>query len=149
MFLTQNCVGISVVAVKNAKFNTKEFHLVKKRGYFLEYWKIPNSETKDYSKNDLLSLWGKPNKKNNIEEFEYWIYRREVGFSGIVPEIIIPLPILIPSGYRHTILVFKNNNLESLIEEYGGKNYRFSCFLISLECTNSKTDAWRRPMAWF
>lgn len=63
------------------------------------------------TKQKLINIWGEPDSIEYIKggrTIEQWIYNREIGWSGIVVFIGIPIPLLVPVGYRNTILTIEN-----------------------------------------
>lgn len=107
--MISGCVGIS-----NIKSVKKEdmTQLYSTKGY-MSYFGDNN-----YTSSEVISLWGEPDKvfiKNNSE---YWIYNREVAVRGIlIWVIIIPIPLIIPNGYRTTTLVFNKETVSKVIYE--------------------------------
>lgn len=60
---------------------------------------------------------------------EHWVYNRELAFSGPVIQVLIPLPLVFPVGYRHTTLVFENQKLVRVVAE----NAEYDGFLCGLQ----------------
>jgi hypothetical protein len=65
---------------------------------------------------------GEPDRVDRRDGEEHWIYNRELGFSGPVIQVLLPLPLVVPVGYRHTTLVFVDARLDRVISERGGYN---------------------------
>ncbi len=107
--MISGCVGISNIKSVNKEDMTQ---LYSTKGY-VSYFSDNN-----YTSSEIISLWGKPDKvfiKNNSE---YWIYNREVAVRGIlIWVIIIPIPLIIPNGYRTTTLVFDKETVSKVIYE--------------------------------
>ena len=107
--MISGCVGIS-----NIKSVKKEdmTQLYSTKGY------VSYSSDNNYTSSEVIFLWGKPDKvfiKNNSE---YWTYNREVAVRGIlIWVIIIPIPLIIPNGYRTTTLVFDKETVSKVIYE--------------------------------
>lgn len=82
-----------------------------------------------YSREEIVELWGEPNSKYIRDRIEYWKYQNEIGFSGVLVGIIIPIPIMLPTGYRHTVLSFDANYLESISYEISDITHGIFCAL--------------------
>jgi len=107
--MISGCVGIS-----NIKSVEKEdmTQLYSTRGY------MSYSGDNNYTSSEVISLWGEPDKILIKKNSEYWIYNREVAISGIlIWVIIIPIPLIIPTGYRTTTLIFKKGSISKVIYE--------------------------------
>ena len=135
MVLTQGCgAAIGIYHGKEKEImqhdNHSYYKLDKKVGYTnlvfakskLSDIRVPDLENfklVTYSKQDVLNIWGSPSKKKIINDMEYWYYKRELAWSGVVIGALFKIPILLPSGYRYTIRVFNQNILEKIILEKG------------------------------
>jgi hypothetical protein len=82
-----------------------------------------------YSREAILDLWGEPNSKYVRDGVEYWKYRNEIGFSGVLLGVIIPIPIMLPVGYRYTVLSFNEYYLESISYEMSDMTHGIFCAL--------------------
>jgi hypothetical protein len=82
-----------------------------------------------YSREAILELWGEPNSKYVKEGVEYWKYQNEIGFSGVLIGLIIPIPIMVPVGYRYTILSFNEYYLENISYEMSDMTHGIFCAL--------------------
>ena len=107
--MISGCVGMS--KIKTIK-EEKHINLYEWKGY------LSCCEDNNYTKSYVLSLWGKPDDiviKNNTQQ---WIYNRELAFSGlIIWAILIPVPLVIPTGYRTTKLIFEEDTISKIIYE--------------------------------
>ena len=73
-------------------------------------------------KEEVLERWGPPDKNYTDGKFEVLLYRRELAFSGaFVFLVILPVPLMMPVGYRHTRLYFTEGVLSKVIEESGNE----------------------------
>ena len=56
--------------------------------------------------------WGKPDHIEATGEATTWYYDREWAFSGLsLVVLIVPIPIVVPVGHRHTVLHFIGDEL--------------------------------------
>lgn len=97
VFLFSGCIGIGTVVSDKRIYTPKQL----------------------MSKEDILATKGEPYKKVINDNHESWFYRRELAWGGIIPTVILPIPLLLPYGYRDTVINFKDNNQTSTEEEYG------------------------------
>ncbi|MFT7099202.1 MAG: hypothetical protein ACJAS6_001076 [Rickettsiales bacterium] len=145
-FLLQSCIGVSVVTEKEKVISYPQFEIGKARLNYsdldfmrkMSYHK--RSHSPRYSKEDIRILWGDPDKITKNDDLEYWAYKREIGFSGVVIGAVIPIPLLVPVGYRDTVLVFKDDKVQSIKKERGGHSYGFFC--ITIICSSKNFDIW-------
>jgi hypothetical protein len=72
-------------------------------------------------KEDALRTWGPPEKARHEGQAEVWEYRRELAWSGPFVVIgFIPIPLVVPVGYRNTHLFFTDDVLTKVVREFGG-----------------------------
>lgn len=128
---TAGCVGIGVVNESVESYPKPPFALEREVGYFVN----DDYKYKDWgrvlakTKNDVLALWGEPAKRITNGSSERWFYSRELGWSGLLPVVIVPIPLLVPIGYRETILVFDGDTLTA-IEKKRGRERVVICGVI-------------------
>ncbi len=109
------CVGIAFFH-ESVKTYSGPFGLDRSAGDFVSRQKNPNyalhlGEVR--TKADVLARWGEPAKRVTAESLERWFYHRELGWSGIVPLVIIPIPLVFPL-HRDTVLVFSGDTLTAI-----------------------------------
>jgi hypothetical protein len=113
--LLNGCLGGAVIQ-RSAMSDDSNIALKDERGYIVN--KVHGVE---YSKQEVLQLWGPPYAKDLEGETEAWRYHREIAFSGLMlVVVVVPVPLLVPVGYRDTILFFSNDKLVKAVREYGG-----------------------------
>lgn len=77
-------------------------------------------ERKSYSKDEVISLWGEPDQISINGSCEVLTYYDGYTWSGVGAFIlVIPVPLILPSGHDETKIYFKNNQSIKLISEYG------------------------------
>lgn len=97
-FLFVGCIGIGTVVSDKRTYETKSLT----------------------TKEDILAKKGEPYKKITNGDREDWFYKRELAWGGIVPQFfLIPIPLLLPYGYRNTVINFEKNTQISEEFEYG------------------------------
>ena len=67
-----------------------------------------------YTRDDVLTLWGQPSSRSVLPEgHELWTYNRGLAWHGVIPVILIPLPLplFVPFGFRKTYLEFDQQHL--------------------------------------
>jgi hypothetical protein len=120
------CVGIAVVGTTKDTYGPNvtlhEYRLL-----------IRTSSPQQVSKEDVLKKWGEPDQKRKDGESEIWTYKNipeQVSWTGIVLGLIIPLPLVVSTGYHKTSMIFTGDLLtdsDRTKKEAGG----FMCALIT------------------
>jgi len=100
------CVGAMVVSEGSSIDKSPGLTLQRQRGVVDPYGSGPS-----YTKFDVRKLWGEPDAIAQSGSVEYWHYNREIGWSGLLIGLVIPIPLMVPTGYRETILEFSGDNL--------------------------------------
>lgn len=126
------CIGIGTV-VPDKRFGHTTYKLTK--GTVYESKKVLN-------KNDILALRGEPYKKVINENHEDWYYRRELAWGGIMPVVVLPIPIplLLPYGFRDTIITFENDEKTKEIDEYGRSPIAMCSLLPTMWIVHDSTN---------
>lgn len=109
------CVGVGMI---HEGINSDDANLVLKneRGFIDKQLEQPKVK-----KEDALQTWGMPERTRHEGQAEVWVYRRELAWAG--PFVVlgfIPIPLVVPVGYRNTHLYFTNDVLTKVIREFGG-----------------------------
>lgn len=114
------------------------------RGYLFDY----KEEDHNYQKFDVLQAWGEPDAKKVGGEIEYWIYKQDsLAWAGLIPMVIIPIPLVVPVGKNSVTLGFSGDELVSAVSQdrdgAGGvcgmflmdhpSGLKFGCFSLSDE----------------
>jgi hypothetical protein len=104
LLLSSSCaMGIFTLHKSEKEYNKIFSYEIEKNGSI--YWK---SDVK-YSKEEVIEKLGKPDKSWQKSKKSYLLYYTNnwLRFSGIVPTFfIIPIPLVVPVGTKHHILVF-------------------------------------------
>ena len=109
------CVGVGMIHERTDSDDTN-WVLKKERGFIDKQPEQPKIK-----KEDALHTWGQPEKMGHEGQAEVWEYRRELAWSG--PFIVlgfIPIPLIVPVGYRNTHLYFTDDVLTKVVREFGG-----------------------------
>ena len=104
--------GIGVVGIGERTSETDHFSLTKADGESVHHYRL--------DQDGVIRLWGAPSERRTEGLTETWFYRRELAFSGMVVFVVVPIPLLVPIGYRHTYLVFEQGALVRGGVEFGG-----------------------------
>ena len=73
-----------------------------------------------YSEAEILSLWGEPDGTTTNECCTMLSYRNGHSWSGVGAfVIVIPVPLLVPSGHYETRFYLKDGKCVGLVSEYG------------------------------
>ena len=105
------CVGVASVT-EGIKFQYSNPEILPKMGEI----QTQSRSVLTYSDDQLVELWGKPDTIEYIHSqggkaTEQWIYSREIGWSGVIAFVVIPIPLVVPVGYRDTILTIENGRV--------------------------------------
>lgn len=115
------CAGMAVVHESVQTYDTPPFALDRRVGFF---------EHDDYNfrqrglviaatKEDVLNRWGAPARRSADGASERWHYKREIGWSGMIAFVIVPIPLLVPVGYRETVVEFSGDSLVKMSRAVG------------------------------
>jgi hypothetical protein len=66
------------------------------------------------SKQDVLEEWGEPDHKREKGEFEVWRYKdipEQMSWTGVFLGLVVPLPLVVPTGYYETSMTFAGDIL--------------------------------------
>ena len=113
--------------------------------------KTCKSNCERVTKNEVRKAWGKPEtvqmieaknptyiKKYKTKYYERWTYKRKLSFSGFMPIIIIPIPLIWwPTGHYETRIQFQEDYVNGVYEEYGNFDLKKLCLLIPPGCIDS------------
>ncbi len=110
-FSLSACVGYMSFGNGDKEYQNGQFGLGGK-GFVNEY--KPETLTAD----QLIEVWGQPDKKYSDNDFEIWRYNKSgLAWAGIMPVIvIIPIPLLVPTGKHYTNFKVQNNVILSATE---------------------------------
>ena len=81
------------------------------------------------TKEEFRQAWGDPASVKQDGENEVWQYNRDVAWRGVVVgAIIIPLPLVAPTGFNHETLTFgPDGKLINSVSEIGGPGAAVGC----------------------
>ena len=86
----------------------------------------PAGHTQTYTKEEVLKEWGTPDETSFSEGMEHWSYNSEIRWIGVIVFLLIPLPIMVPTGHHTTTLDFVGEDLTMVHSRHG----TFSRFLF-------------------
>lgn len=113
-FLLSGCVGVATMHNPEKKHEELNFKLMG-RGFLFDY----QEKNHNYSKSDVIEIWGKPDNKEVRGSVEYWRYKQEgLAWAGVIPMIVIPIPLVVPVGRNSVTLGFNGNELVSATSQY-------------------------------
>lgn len=85
----------------------------------------------------VLSAWGPADFEGSEGRCKVWGYHREQGFSGVIPWLILPIPLLVPSGSRDTLLFFIDDSTVAAAKEFGGEKFIGCGIADTAGCSNT------------
>lgn len=86
-----------------------------------------------YTKQEVIDLVGKPRREWSNDGYDYIAYsNRGKGWKwyGVIVWMVVPIPLLVPVGVEESILSFKDDKLEEVIEN-NSKGAFFGCIIIN------------------
>jgi len=76
----------------------------------------------------VVSQWGEPNHRKQIDGGEIWEYHGEhLRWHGVSLALLLPLPLLIPFGHEYVTLVIQDRHVQSAVQTYSGTKFEFFC----------------------
>jgi hypothetical protein len=111
--LVQGCVGIAAVKTKTQTFPDPKISEEPMAGG-LSQRDLSQTHAVVYDAAWLDSHWGKPGKVRHTGELdETWVYKFGPTWNGVVPVILVPIPILWPSGREQVRFVLRDGQVIS------------------------------------
>lgn len=123
------CAGIAVGTYgKHEKLRTS-YSLLEGRNNF-GYRTDPGG----YSEEDILRLWGEPDSIEFSGTCKVLSYRNGRAWSGVGAFVfLVPVPLLVPSGYYENRFYINEDDSVALVTEYGEVKYAFGSMMGSNE----------------
>ena len=137
-FLLSSCAGVMTMHNTDRELEHMKFTLGGK-GFLNTYV----DENQNYTKQEVLEVWGQPESKETEGLFEKWRYNQDsLAWAGVIPMFIVPIPLVAPVGKNGVVLTFEGDSLVKASEEYrdGGvamcgwflmdhpSGFKFGCF---------------------
>lgn len=93
-----------------------------------------SNEGKDSSSTYLVSKLGQPHHREQIDGgSEIWEYRGEnLRWHGVVPILLLPLPLVVPFGYENTTFVIQDGRIRSAVRTYWDFKFAIFCGYVGL-----------------
>ena len=129
--LLSGCAGLAVASFGTYEHKVDSFRLSKEQCQY-EYY----SGSKSYLKEDVIELWGEPDREGRDGSFEYITYFDGFTWAGMGAFIVVvPVPLAIfPSGRNEHTFYFEDNVSTHMVREYIGLKYGFGFACGSIEC---------------
>lgn len=99
------CVGIGTVYSEKQSSTTASI---------LEHGGTMYGSKNPPNKENIIAFHGEPYKKTIDGNHETWYYKKGLAWGGIIPVVIIPIPLLLPYGYKETVIQLENNQQISI-----------------------------------
>ncbi|MCJ8314228.1 MAG: hypothetical protein HRU38_18930 [Saccharospirillaceae bacterium] len=72
-------------------------------------WLIAHNGNTPIKKIDVILRWGEPSSKEELSDgTEKWVFKSGVRFLGLIPFVIIPIPLIVPVGKNSWTLILKD-----------------------------------------
>jgi hypothetical protein len=127
-YLLSGCVGLAVGTFGTFEKHTEKFEITDHKNNF-GFAKL------EYTKEDIIRKWGAPNEIYRTKNCEVLGYYNGYSWSGIGAFVLVlPIPLLLPSGHDESRFYFKNGKSVGLTKEYGEITSAFGFMCGSNEC---------------
>lgn len=129
MFLS-GCAGLGVATFGTHERFASEFELQPERNKTAYF-----GSNQKYTKEQIVRLWGKPDKVGVRHGYDFITYYNGYNWSGIGAfVVVIPIPLVVPSSRNQQTFYFENNNAIGFVTEYGEVISALGYFCGSNEC---------------
>ncbi len=91
--------------------------------------------SKQYTKEQIIALWGEPDKTGVRDGYNFITYYNVYNWSGVGAFVVIlPIPLIAPSGHKEQTFYFEGSRAVGFVTEYGEVISAFGFFCGSNEC---------------
>lgn len=143
--LTTGCtIGMTTLKEESKIMRDGQFELSKERG-ILKSIRYDFDEPRILLKNQIIEAWGEPDgteKSDNKYYTDIIIYDKYIGYSGVIPILILPLPLVAPTGYRSTYFYLKDDKALKAKEEYTDVKTDYCFWLLLMYCKKDDPNFW-------
>lgn len=140
--LLQGCAGLAVMTFGTFESDMGEhIRIEDKRNSYKQFFII--YEGNNPSKQEVVNSWGKPNISETYGKCEVLTYYDGYTWGGAgLFLLVIPIPILLPSGHNENRLYFIDGEFVRMVSEYSEiKNaYGYLCGSNECEWIKGKAD---------
>ena len=115
MFLLNGCIGVAVQTTRTQKFQDPSV-ADNARASGLGQRNFNQTNAVDYTAAWLNAHWGKPSRISSAgdgSQDEVWAYKFDTIWSGVVPIVLIPIPILLPTGRAQVLFYLRDGRVVS------------------------------------
>src|SRR5690242_2607615 len=109
LFLLQGCVGIASIHDRTDHLLPTQYGLGPAKGFLINSrfrGSCCGGDELAKNKDDLLRVFGKPDEIVNNGGVEGWRYNKNISWAVIVPQLIVPIPIGVPTGHSGVTFYF-------------------------------------------
>jgi len=104
--LLPGCVGIWAINNSEKTYEPEKVALGDRGHLSLKY------PPKRLIKAEVVDKWGDPDEKVKESSSERWVYKqKKLSWAGLMPFIIVPIPLVIPTGHNKASLTFSEELL--------------------------------------
>lgn len=137
----QGCVGAEIIHDKTNHIESPNgtYLLMPTRGEYTPGGTLP-VKTKD----ELQKWWGKPDAIWFDGGVEKWRYINNISWAVFMPELIVPLPIGIPTGHSSVTFTFHGSNITSEdADETNRSGFGCGYYIFGIGCmTQDQFHGW-------
>lgn len=122
------CVGIGAATYGKYTAAKTEFGLNTERNSF-------SNAVKTYSPEDVVALWGEPDRHSTRGTCKVFGYKSGTSWSGGGVFVgVVPVPLVVPSGNYWNYIFFRNAKTVGAVVEYGEVKETAGVFCGSNHC---------------
>jgi len=126
------CVGIGTVYSEKQSSTTAAV---------LEHGTIYGSKNSP-TKEKIIAFHGEPYKKIIDGNRETWYYKKGLAWGGIIPVVIIPIPLLLPYGYNETVIQLENDQQISIESDHTISPTAMCSLVPMMWLVHGSTNSW-------
>ena len=129
LFMLTGCAGLAVGSFGTFENKRENFTLESERNEF------GFGISEPYSTERVIELWGKPDESYQEGLCTVYSYHDGFSWSGVGAFVlIIPIPLMVPSGNDEVRIYFRDNQSVAAVSEYGEVTGMFGYMCGSNEC---------------
>jgi hypothetical protein len=130
LLLLNGCAGLAVGTFGTHEAFASQFQLKAERNEF-EY-----VGSEKYTKEEVIELWGEPDRKEVDGDYHTLMYYDGRAWSGVGAFVVIlPIPLVLPTDRLEQTFYFKENTSVGVVRQYGEIKNVYGYMCGSNECS--------------
>lgn len=129
--LLSGCVGLTIQTIHTQKYALSEFSRSD-----LDLYEEYDGSVSSYTKEEIIQLIGEPDEMGVYKNCDVYTYRNGFSWSGVGAYIVvIPVPILFPTGIDEDVLYFREDKTVGIVKEMAQEQSSYGYMCGELRCT--------------